>query len=99
MACRDEANSCADVSEMIGTEREALRSRSTHPSRGSTATAGSRGAGQPLGALGEYLVGVPRSFRHHFEHVAYEGNRDVLVEEVTHAVDEDDRGECQLCGT
>ena len=74
-----------------------------HPDVGRPVQVG-RERGEPLGALGEYLIGVPRCIGHDREHLLYEVRRHLRVEEIAHRVDEDQprrspavgRGQCVL---
>lgn len=51
-----------------------------------------REGGEPLGALGEYLVGVPGRVGHDLEHPPDEVQRHLWVEQVAHRVHEDQPG-------
>lgn len=51
-----------------------------------------RERGEPLGALGEYLVGVPGRVGHDLEHPPDEVQRHLRVEQIAHRVHEDQPG-------
>lgn len=99
-----EPNRHFDRAQVVDTEGvPVVLDAHAHPDVGGPVQIGSE-RGEPLGTLGEYLIGVPGRVGHDREHPLDEIQGHLRVEEIAHRVDEDQprrspavgRGQCVL---